>query len=194
MLHRSPATAAEPPTPPAQAATEPDGPVTISRQLFDFLMGADALDGVHFGEDHPDERGRFWWRQILRAADCGGAADMLIGDIEKSIEPIRHWYDTLDHEPRPLVDVVTDMVFDIKADRNMLTERLGQVRALQDHIREQAQHCQTRINDGADLGAAIWRLALEDVVRESGAVLATLGKAEFIGFNVDAQGDRKATA
>lgn len=51
------------------AATDRTGPVTISRELFDFLMGAGGIDGVHFGEDRGDRPGPFWWRKLLRAAD-----------------------------------------------------------------------------------------------------------------------------
>ena len=47
------------------------GPVTISRELFDFLMGAGGIDGLHFGEHQPDAVGAFWWRRLLRDADIG---------------------------------------------------------------------------------------------------------------------------
>lgn len=157
------------------------GPVTISRELFDFLMGAGGIDGLHFGEHQPDAIGAFWWRRLLRDADTGAAADVMVGDIEASIEPIRHWYDSVDHQPRPLVEVVTDMAFDIKVDRNLLTELRDQVRTLQAHIREQSQHCQTRIDDGKQLGAEIWRIALEDVIRENAALLATVGELSVVG-------------
>lgn len=56
---------------PSSAAAERKGPVTISRELFDFLMGAGGIDGVHFGEDKGDLPGPFWWRKLLRAADEG---------------------------------------------------------------------------------------------------------------------------
>lgn len=42
---------------------------------------------------------------------------------------------------------------------------------LADHIREQITHVEQRIQDGHDLGAAVWRIALEDVVRENKAIL-----------------------
>lgn len=101
----------------SSSAAERSGPVTISRELFDFLMGAGGIDGVHFGEDSGDRPGPFWWRKLLRAADAGGD----VADIEAAIEPIRHWYDGVDHEQRPLLTVVTDMVFDIQGDRKLLT-------------------------------------------------------------------------
>lgn len=42
------------------------------------------------------------------------------------------------------------------------------------HIREQTEHFKVRIEDGKQLGATVWRLALEDMVRENAALLATL--------------------
>lgn len=103
------------------AETAPTGPVTISREMFDFLMGAGGIEGLHFGEHQPDAIGAFWWRRLLRDADTGVPSNVLLGRIEAAIEPIRHWYDTVDHQPRPVVDVLADMVFDIKADRQLLT-------------------------------------------------------------------------
>lgn len=56
-----------------------------------------------------------------------------------------------------------------------LQDDLAEVRG---HISEQIEHVQTRIDDGKELGAPVWRIALEDVVRENRALLARLdGKA-----------------
>lgn len=52
-------------------------------------------------------------------------------------------------------------------------EAIGEMVA---HIREQSTHCQTRIQDGIEMGATIWRLALEDVVRENAALLSKHGE------------------
>lgn len=41
--------------------------VTITREMFDFLRGAGPLEGYHFGEANPNERGAFWWRRRLIA-------------------------------------------------------------------------------------------------------------------------------
>lgn len=41
-----------------------------------------------------------------------------------------------------------------------------------DSLTEQIEHIETRINDGRELGATVWRLALEDIVREHRALLA----------------------
>ncbi|WP_260581222.1 Lar family restriction alleviation protein [Sphingopyxis sp. PET50] len=46
------------------------------------------------------------------------------------------------------------------------------VAVLEEHIREQSEHCRVRIQDGIELGATVWRLALEDVARENAALLA----------------------
>lgn len=49
------------------------------------------------------------------------------------------------------------------------------VEALEGHIREQSEHCRVRFQDGIELGATVWRLALEDVARENAAILAQQG-------------------
>ncbi|WP_333703373.1 hypothetical protein [Sphingobium yanoikuyae] len=46
----------------------PDG-VVISRELLAFLCGDGPLDGHYFGEKPEHERGNFWWRKALRAAE-----------------------------------------------------------------------------------------------------------------------------
>ena len=46
----------------------PDG-VVISRELLAFLCGDGPLDGHYFGEKPEHERGNFWWRKHLRAAE-----------------------------------------------------------------------------------------------------------------------------
>lgn len=53
-------------------AVSPDA-VTISRELYDFLLGQGPLDGMHFG-DHQMRgkyKAQFWWRKHLRAAGEG---------------------------------------------------------------------------------------------------------------------------
>ena len=39
-------------------------------------------------------------------------------------------------------------------------------------LTEQIEHIETRIKDGRELGATVWRLALEDIVREHRALIA----------------------
>lgn len=41
---------------------------SISAEALSFLRGEGSLDGVWFGEDHPTEREKFWWRKHLVAA------------------------------------------------------------------------------------------------------------------------------
>ena len=36
--------------------------------VLNFMLGADDMDGVWFGEQHPKEKGAFWWRNRLRHA------------------------------------------------------------------------------------------------------------------------------
>lgn len=45
------------------------------------------------------------------------------------------------------------------------------VEALLDHLSEQITHVETRIRDGQQMGASVWRIALEDVARENRAAL-----------------------
>ena len=49
-------------------ATVPEGFVPVPSEVVEFLHGTAPLDGVWFGERHPDERGAFWWRKRLAAA------------------------------------------------------------------------------------------------------------------------------
>ena len=48
-----------------------------------------------------------------------------------------------------------------------LTDLQAQVAGLREHISEQATHVETRIKDGIEIGASVWRIALEDVAREN---------------------------
>lgn len=52
-----------------------------------------------------------------------------------------------------------------------LAERDAEVAKLREHIGEQITHVETRIQDGIEMGASVWRIALEDVVRENRAAL-----------------------
>lgn len=52
----------------AAPAPQPEPLTDEQRAVLNFLLGADDLDGVVFGERHPTERGAFWWRNRLRAA------------------------------------------------------------------------------------------------------------------------------
>ena len=49
-------------------------PVTIPRELFDFLMGAGEIDGTGFGDLNANLPGRFWWRALLRTAESSSTA------------------------------------------------------------------------------------------------------------------------
>lgn len=42
--------------------------VTISGELYAFLMGEGPLEGVWFGEMNDAFKGAFWWRALLRCA------------------------------------------------------------------------------------------------------------------------------
>ncbi|MES2752842.1 MAG: hypothetical protein V4661_15855 [Pseudomonadota bacterium] len=45
-----------------------------------------------------------------------------------------------------------------------LQNRVGE---LEEHIREQVTHVENRIADGKEMGAAVWRIALEDVAADN---------------------------
>lgn len=47
------------------APTLAEGMVVVSREVVEYLTGIGPLEGVHFGDDHPTERGKFWWRKYL---------------------------------------------------------------------------------------------------------------------------------
>ena len=49
-----------------------------------------------------------------------------------------------------------------------LTDR---VRVLMEYLGEQAAFAQTRIQDGIEMGATVWRIALEDIARENHTAL-----------------------
>ena len=48
------------------------------------------------------------------------------------------------------------------------------VERLRAHIEEQITHVEQRIQDGRQMGASIWRIALEDVVRENRAAISAM--------------------
>lgn len=50
-----------------------------------------------------------------------------------------------------------------------------EARALRAHIAEQITHAENRIQDGIEMGASVWRIALEDIVREGRAALTKAG-------------------
>jgi len=43
--------------------------VIVPSELVGFLLGENAFGGVEFGDDHPQFKGRFWWRQFLKASE-----------------------------------------------------------------------------------------------------------------------------
>ena len=48
-----------------QEQGEPVACNSVSTEVLKFLNGEAPLDGVWFGEDHPTERGSYWWRKRL---------------------------------------------------------------------------------------------------------------------------------
>lgn len=40
--------------------------LSVPKEIICFLLGENPLDGVWFGDWHPDYTGKFWWRAYLR--------------------------------------------------------------------------------------------------------------------------------
>lgn len=66
------------------------GDVRISRELYDFLMGAGEIDGTSFGDLNAGLPGRFWWRALLSAAAMQPQADSQQGLVE-ALRELRSW-------------------------------------------------------------------------------------------------------
>lgn len=64
-----------------------------------------------------------------------------------------------------------DRIAALEADNARL---MGLVKEAGDHMAEQITHIETRIADGDEMGARVWRITLEDVARESRATLAKI--------------------
>jgi hypothetical protein len=59
------------------------GMVLVPRELVAFLDGESAIDGVWFGERHPDHKGLFWWRKaLMQCAASHGAASVAAGEMQ----------------------------------------------------------------------------------------------------------------
>lgn len=43
-----------------------DEALSLPADIAQFLMGTGPLEGVHFGDDHPTRKGKFWWRTVIR--------------------------------------------------------------------------------------------------------------------------------
>ena len=54
--------------------------------------------------------------QVLLVGEAAGARHVLEA-VRAALEPVIHWYQSDEHEPRPLPDIVADVVADLQADR-----------------------------------------------------------------------------
>jgi hypothetical protein len=52
----------------ALTPTPPKGDLCERDPVFAFLLGEGELEGLWFGDEHPDHYGAFWWRAHLRKA------------------------------------------------------------------------------------------------------------------------------
>lgn len=66
---------------PTQAGMIEAARVTITREAWDFLCGAGALEGLYFGNPHPERKGRFWWRAAIREAGVEAADDQTTAEL-----------------------------------------------------------------------------------------------------------------
>jgi hypothetical protein len=74
------------------------GNVTISGDLYAFLMGEGPLDGTWF--DEMKLPGKFWWRALLRAAERATRTPAPSSDIEEMVERVqRHIAQMETHPP-----------------------------------------------------------------------------------------------
>ena len=65
-------------------------------ELRDFLDGAYTLDGVWFGERHPNESGAFWWRKHMRAVIDEIAATLSPPQAtQQAVQVTREWWLTI---------------------------------------------------------------------------------------------------
>ena len=52
-----------------------------------------------------------------------------------------------------------------------ISELLNEIERLRDHIFDHAEFAEYRIKDGDELGARVWRIALEDIAKENRTAL-----------------------
>lgn len=55
------------------ASKLPDGYSLVKNEMLNFLHGTGEIDGLGFGDKHPDARGNFWWRRYLFEATLAAA-------------------------------------------------------------------------------------------------------------------------
>lgn len=69
-------------------ATQSLLPVTIPRELFDFLMGDGEIDGTSFGDLNDRLPERFWWRALMRTAEAS-QSHSIPGDVGIGIDVVK---------------------------------------------------------------------------------------------------------
>jgi hypothetical protein len=111
------------------------------------------------------------WRELGYMSAAAEIEDMAnvgrdlierIGEVVGCEGPMKGWTPA---------DCPTEIVFDML---NMLTDDPTTVRAraLEEALRGIKEQAECRIDDGKDMGAQVWRIALEDIVRDANAALA----------------------
>ena len=90
----------------------------------------------------------------------------MIDDLQPLIDRLRTMYDHRG-DGIPTQPVNPDGEKAIEAIERLSAEN----ERLRAHIAEQSVHVATRIQDGIEMGAVVWRIALEDIVRENTAAL-----------------------
>jgi len=135
-----------------------------------------VIDRAYIGGilDLPDgaERLERWIRALIEERDT---AERIAKACIKEVEPLRQRRDELLAVLAHETQVRRDQRIELQAEIDAAYGELDWIRPawakLESHLREQCEHLQCRIKDGDELGATVWRLALEDVVRENRLLL-----------------------
>jgi hypothetical protein len=125
------------------------------------------------------ERYQGLWNVHCTASDCGATIDPTHRDHDDCVRAwnTRHPSGDTGEIARwkaKLLAVATERDRLAEHREQLLEEREQQaptIAELRGHIAEQITHVETRIQDGKEMGAAVWRIALEDVARENRATL-----------------------
>ena len=110
--------------------------------------------------------------QSMKAGETIWGCDGLEPDNEGMLRRAPDYDPSNSHYSRSLFDQRPVGDVEVLEALSVLASLQARVERLELHICEQVTHAETRIADGKELGATVWRIALEDIVRENVAALA----------------------
>lgn len=96
----------------------------------------DQIESWEFEDPRED-----WWKwqhQYARAADQIEADGQRIAELEAALRPVIDWYQSDEMEPRPIADIVADIVSDLQHDRFIALKMPALLKAA-DHLSVCAQ-------------------------------------------------------